>query len=386
MLREYISTILLFCIIIFLIEVIGNNLVLFVEVIFNGYVFEILFISVFLLISTWFIKFDRYDKDKRLVLAEKVVFTIIILITGYIFEILFISILISIWFIGVNRYYEDFKFLWVGQIILTIIILITGEIILTNHFSEIIYLIETGFNILWWLVSAYLIYLAINILTIIPYEKKYGAYKYEEIAHDRLVIIITFNSLALFGIAIFVYEAPIIGLIILVQIYIIKKLISQRITDKNEFDRRLRFNWVKIGEFEEGRVVKQTQKMVSINTRYDNIINIPNHVVSQSVIKNFEHPDCVYWSTIKIKAYSFHPPTKVKKILLDALLNADKILAEPSPVVVVSDISNDMMEYTLAYCSDDYASKDFIKEEVFIRILHHFKQANISQVIESQHN
>ena len=117
-----------------------------------------------------------------------------------------------------------------------------------------------------------------------------------------------------------------------------------------------------------------------LKTRDECIISIPSDVVLQASIKNFNYPDNVYWLDIKIKISDTHPQERVKKILLDALFSSNKILQEPAPVVLITDIANGIIEYSLNYCSDDYADRNFVKEDVFIRILHHLKQANISAI------
>jgi branched-chain amino acid transport system substrate-binding protein len=254
-------------------------------------------------------------------------------------------------------------------VVFTVLILITGEIVLIDWLVETAYIsnVETGFDILWWLVPAHLIYLTV----------KYG----------RFLMMATIYSMAMFGIVTFVYKLPIIGLIILLQIYIIGKLIIQKLIDKKTISWTMRIgDWLKIGEFEEGELVDITRKTTSIKTRDGCIINIPNHIVSESVIKNFCHPDNVYWLTTKIKVDAVHPPTKVKKILLDAALSADKILKEPSPVVIVTDMSNGTLEYTVAYCSWNYSDKIFVEENMLTRIFYHLKQADIPPAVESQSN
>ncbi|MDM8565447.1 mechanosensitive ion channel family protein [Candidatus Halobeggiatoa sp. HSG11] len=338
-----------------------------------------------------------------------------------IFSIIFIS-LVNI----LNRKFRHLtKLFWFVRAIFTAFILITGEIFLTDWLAEttLVSYVKAGFDILWWLIPAYLIHQAMEGFIWPPIEEWNGPIS--NLIHIFVAEII--YSVAILGIIIFIYDSSILPLIVLfiavvISVFFIKINLSSIIIDS----RRLFLigEWVKIAEFEEGEVVDITWRTVRIKTRDECIISIPSDVVLQSVIKLFQRPDNVYWSTIKIKVSGTYPQERVKKVLLDTLLNTKKNLSElpprffsninnipnkyprqccednhadyvdrnfkillyPSPIVFISNIDNGMVEYTLTYCIDDYADKYFLKEEVFTRILHHLKQANISQIIESQPN
>jgi len=286
------------------------------------------------------------------------------------------------------RFRQLAKLLWFGKVILTFLVLTTSEIILVDWLAETAYIsyVKIGFDMLWWLVPAYLINLAMEIFVWTPLEEKTGRLIPNLI---RLFAAEMVYALAVLGIIIFISESPILALIVLLQLivifgFFIKKALPDLIIN---IVRPFRIgDWVKIGEFEEGEVIDIEEQTTFIKTRDSCEISIPSRTVLQSPIKNFCYPDKVYWSDIKIKVDAVHPPKRVRKVLLDAVLSADNILKEPESVVLISDMSNDTVEYTVSYCSDNYAGKLFVKENVFIRIWFHLGQAGIPLAIEPQSN
>ncbi|MDM8565448.1 mechanosensitive ion channel family protein [Candidatus Halobeggiatoa sp. HSG11] len=290
-----------------------------------------------------------------------------------------------------NHKFRYSKLLWFVQTIFTVFILITGEIFLTDWLAETAYLshLKTGFDILWWLIPAFLLNQAMELFIWTPLEERRTWQPILIPNIVRLFAAILIYAIATLGIIIFIYDSSIFALIILfIAVVIVGFFVKINFSSAIIYlERPLRIgDWVKIADFEEGEVVDITWRTVRIKTRDECIISIPSDVVLQALIKNFNYPDDVYWLDIKIKISDTHPQERVKKILLDALLSSNKILQEPAPVVLITDITNGIIEYSLNYCADDYSDKNFVKEDVFIRILHHLKQANISQVIESQPN
>jgi branched-chain amino acid transport system substrate-binding protein len=277
------------------------------------------------------------------------------------------------------------KWVWFGKVILTLLLLLAGEIVLVDWLAESTHIsdVKTGFDILWWLVPAYLMVLAIGPF-ISPIEERYKRFLPDAL---RILTAIIIYALAVLGIVIFIYELLIVALIFFILFATTIGFYLQQTWASFLVNLLRRFrigDWVKIDEFEEGEVIDITWQDTRIKTRDECVVTIPNNVVLQSTIKDFCYPDDVYWLTTKIKIDASHTPERVKKVLLDALLAADKILKDPSPVVAVTNINKDTIEYAVSYCSDDYGDKMFVKDDVFIRMWHHLKLAEIIPAIESQ--
>jgi len=90
-------------------------------------------------------------------------------------------------------------------------------------------------------------------------------------------------------------------------------------------DRSLRIgDWVKIGDFDEGKVVNINWRVTQIKTRRDYILSIPNSTISTSNIHNFSYPDAQYWLLVRVPIEHQHDPRKVEEILLKAVLSVEQ--------------------------------------------------------------
>ena len=286
------------------------------------------------------------------------------------------------------------KWVWFFQTFLAVILLLSGEVVLVKWLSSNVeaynmkFVIKI-FDILWWIIPAFLLNLASESFIWTPIEEKTGRL-IPNIVRLFLAFIIYF--LAVVGIIAFVYNeqltsilatsgviAMIIGLAIQINISNIFSGIAINI------ERPFRIgDWVKISNFDEGKIVDITWRTTRLKTRAECILSIPNSMAAESPILNFGYPDDVYWLWPTVYVHPMHPPTRVKKLLLDALLSADKAIKDPAPVVLFTGINEWAASYWVAFCADDYADKHFILEDVWTRVWFHLNRAGITPAVQRQ--
>jgi branched-chain amino acid transport system substrate-binding protein len=313
----------------------------------------------------------------------------------YAANLLLLGIILILLFNLVGKKYRNFsKLIWFFQTMVAFILLLSSEVILLEWLSDQIntYNMKSViriFDILWWLIPAFLINLASESFIWTPLEEKTGRL-IPNIVRLFLAFIIYF--LAVVGIIAFVYEqqltsilatsgviAMIIGLAIQINISNIFSGIAINI------ERPFRIgDWVQIGKFEEGEIVDITWRTTRIKIRNECILSIPNSMASESPIINFNYPDEVYWMWPTVYIHPVHPPTRVKKILLDALLSAEKVLKDPAPVIIFTGINEWAASYWVAFCADNYADKNFILEDVWTRVWYHLNRAGITPAVQRQ--
>ena len=283
--------------------------------------------------------------------------------------------------------------IWFFQAILASILLLSAEVVLIDFSSEFeaynMKLVIRIFDILWWLIPAFLLNLASELFIWTPLEEKSGRLIPNIV---RLFLAFMIYFMAVVGIIAFVYEqaltsilatsgviAMIIGLAIQINISNIFSGIAINI------ERPFRINdWVQIGNFEEGKIVDITWRTTRLKTRAECILSIPNSMASESPILNFCYPDDAYWLWPLVYVHPMHPPARVKKILLDALLSADQVLKEPAPIVFLKGINEWAAVYWIAFCADDYGKKYFILENVWERVWFHLNRAGITPAVHRQ--
>jgi branched-chain amino acid transport system substrate-binding protein len=294
----------------------------------------------------------------------------------------------------VKKFRDLSKLIWFLQAILAFILLLSGEVLLVKGLTDKIdvYGIKSiirVFDILWWMIPAFLLNLASESFIWTPIEEKSGRLIPNIV---RLFLAFLIYFLAVVGIIAFVYEqqltsilatsgviAMIIGLAIQINISNIFSGIAINI------ERPFRIgDWVRIGQFEEGEIVDITWRTTRIRNRADCILSIPNSMASESAILNFCYPDDSYWLWPTVYVHPMHPPARVKKILRDALLSADKVLKDPEPYVIFTGINEWAATYWIAFCADDYGNKFFILEDVWTRVWFHLNRAGITPAVQRQ--
>jgi len=313
----------------------------------------------------------------------------------YAYNLMVVSIIIIFALNIVSRKFRSFsKWIWFLQTIIAFILLISSEVLLVDWLSRNLetYNVEffiKVFDILWWLIPAFLLNMASENFIWTPIEEKTGRL-IPNIVRLFLAFIIYFLSVV--GIIAFVYGqaltsilatsgviAMIIGLAIQINISNIFSGIAINI------ERPFRIgDWVKIGEFDEGEIVDITWRTTRLKTRAECILSIPNSMASETPILNFCYPDNVYWLWPTVYVHPIHPPSRVRKILLDALLSAGKVLKEPAPVVLFTGINEWAASYWIAFCADNYSDKNFILEDVWTRVWFHLNRAGITPAVTRQ--
>jgi potassium efflux system protein len=313
----------------------------------------------------------------------------------YALNLLMLSGLLIVLFNMVSKKFRKLsKWIWFFQTLLTFLFLLCAEVVLIELLSKKVEayqmkLVIRLFDILWWIIPAFLLNLASESFIWTPIEEKTGRL-IPNIVRLFLAFIIYF--MAFVGIIAFVYDeqltsilatsgviAMIIGLAIQINISNIFSGIAINIESPFRIG-----DWVQIGQFEEGEIVDITWRTTRLKTRAECILSIPNSMASESPILNFCFPDDVYWLWPTVYVHPMHPPVRVKKLLLDALLSANKVLKEPAPVVLFTGINEWASSYWVAFCADDYADKNFILEEVWTRVWFHLNRAGITPAVQRQ--
>jgi branched-chain amino acid transport system substrate-binding protein len=285
------------------------------------------------------------------------------------------------------------KYLWFFQVVFAFLWLLSGEIIFADWLAQktnpyqMKHIIRT-FDILWWLIPAFLVNEALERFIWRPIQETVGAIP-NIIRHFFALFI---YLLAIVGITVFVYEQQFTSLLATSSVLAMIVGLAIQINISNVFsgivinmDRPFRMgDWIKIGEFEEGEVIDINWRATRLKGRNGCMTSIPNAQAAEAAITNFYYPQKIYWLWPTVYVHPKHPPFRVKKILQDALLSADKILQDPKPVVIFTGINEWAATYWIVFGADDYGDKYFILESVWTRVWFHLNRANIAPAVMRQ--
>jgi branched-chain amino acid transport system substrate-binding protein len=141
-------------------------------------------------------------------------------------------------------------------------------------------------------------------------------------------------------------------------------------------------DWVKIGQLDEGRVVDATWRMVRIETRDKNIINVPNRMAADAPIRNFTHPNRAVRITDTIHFARRDETRAVQKLLVDAIAAAEGVLRDPKPSALYRGAKRGVAEYSMRYYIDDYADRDAVTENVWRSVLERVAASDFTVTFE----
>lgn len=126
-------------------------------------------------------------------------------------------------------------------------------------------------------------------------------------------------------------------------------------------------DWIKVGE-QEGWVKSIDWRAVTINTRQNDEVVIPNSVLSKTEFHNFNRPDPVHMERVGFDISFDDPPSKVKKVLEEAAAATPGILKEPAPIATLISYDEFSVHYEILIFFDDYAKKPMILDDFTSRI------------------
>ena len=285
------------------------------------------------------------------------------------------------------------KLTWFFQVIFAFLWLLSGEIIFAEWLAE-----NTGlqqmksiiqiFDILWWLIPAFLCNVATERFIWRRLEEKIGPFPLI-IRHFFSLLV---YSIAIIGIIVFVYEQQFTSLLAASSVIAMIVGLAIQINISNVFagivinmERPFRIgDWIKISKFDEGEVIDINWRATRLRVRNGCILSIPNSIASESAILNFHYPKPVYWLWPTVYVHPKHSPVRVKKILMDALLSANQVLKEPEPFIFMTGLNEWSASYWVAFCAEDYSNKYMILEEVWTRVWFHLNRANIGPAVMRQ--
>lgn len=135
-------------------------------------------------------------------------------------------------------------------------------------------------------------------------------------------------------------------------------------------------DWVCVAG-KEGRVLKVDLGHVTILTRDDDQVTIPNNVVVQQDILNYSKPTTKHARTTLVEAAYGVPPTQVQAILIEAAKAVPGVLPDPGPEAFVVAFKDSAIQYRLRFWIKDYAGMQDIEGQVLAYVWYAFQRHGI---------
>jgi small-conductance mechanosensitive channel/CRP-like cAMP-binding protein len=135
-------------------------------------------------------------------------------------------------------------------------------------------------------------------------------------------------------------------------------------------------DWVRLAG-QVGRVVKVDLGHVTILTPTDDLVMIPNNLVAQQEILNYNKPTPRHARTVLVDASYATPPLQVQTVLVETAKAVPGVLHEPAPQAFVAAYKDSSIQYRLTFWGKDFGYAGVIEGQVLSYIWYAFQRHSI---------
>jgi len=278
------------------------------------------------------------------------------------------------------------RLIWFFNLMFAFLLLLSAESALINGIMRSSAKYQTitiiTFDIFYWLISALFLHLALQPFIWTPLEQRSGR-PIPGVMRQLPAYLIYFT--ACYGIVAFVFELDInklmatsgvlaMGVGLLIKDNIINYFASISIFQGREI--RIG-HWVRIGDFEEGKVQEITRMVTRIVTRDGSVLSIPNNVVLSSSIDNYSQPTDIHQLTFQLETVPEYSPARVLDLLEQAVLSAECVLKDPGPIIVFEGQGDSSAKYSVKFSVRDYGKKPRHFTAAWKAVWTHLEEAGI---------
>ncbi len=135
--------------------------------------------------------------------------------------------------------------------------------------------------------------------------------------------------------------------------------------------------WVKVGSDHEGRVAEVTWRATKLRTKGGNLVILPNNVVAKEAIVNYSEPASPLRIEVEVGASYLVPPSQVKAAMMEAIRHSSRVLAAPTPEVLLVAFDASAITYRARFWIDDFGADEIARDEVRTAIYYSFQRHDI---------
>jgi small-conductance mechanosensitive channel/CRP-like cAMP-binding protein len=135
-------------------------------------------------------------------------------------------------------------------------------------------------------------------------------------------------------------------------------------------------DWVRFGEME-GVVTDISWRATILRTRANDLVIIPNSLISKDVVVNFSAPTRVHAILAEVGVHYRHPPAAVRRAIEEASDQTAGVLKYPRVHVRTLRFDDSAVTYQVKYWIKDYADLEDIKNAFMTRVWYAFGRHGI---------
>ncbi len=136
-------------------------------------------------------------------------------------------------------------------------------------------------------------------------------------------------------------------------------------------------DWLAVGDIE-GKIITMNWRTVTLLTRDQDIIIVPNSELAKSNFLNYSYPYPLHMERVQFDFSFDDAPYKVKIALLEAVRETPGILSDPAPNVALLSYDEFSIKHEVQYFIEHYSEQPKIKDQFMSRIWYLVKRHGIT--------
>ncbi|MFK8182189.1 MAG: mechanosensitive ion channel domain-containing protein [Phormidesmis sp.] len=136
-------------------------------------------------------------------------------------------------------------------------------------------------------------------------------------------------------------------------------------------------DWLEV-DGQTGKVIEVNWRSVHIVTRELEQLIVPNSVLSQAVIRNYNRPQPRHVEPVDIGFSYDDAPNTVKRVMYETAMDTDGVLKHPAPVIQTISYDDFSIAYRVRLFLEDYSEVPRIRDEFVTRIWYAARRNGLS--------
>lgn len=143
--------------------------------------------------------------------------------------------------------------------------------------------------------------------------------------------------------------------------------------------RQFRINdWLSLPDNRVGKVISMNWRTVTLLTRDEDIIIVPNSDLAKSSFTNFSHPYPRHMERVLFDFSFDDAPNKVKDAMIEAALSTPGVLSDPAPGVALLSYDEFSVRHEVRYFIQHYCDQPAIRDSFMSRVWYVAKRRGIT--------
>jgi len=137
-----------------------------------------------------------------------------------------------------------------------------------------------------------------------------------------------------------------------------------------------RGDWVRVGSFE-GIVEETRWRTTKLRTRVNEIVTLPNVMLSKEAVVNYSRPDPLFGDTLRFDAAYEAPPNVVKQAVLGVFESDPEVATAPRPEVWVERYGESAVGYAIRYWITRFDALHQVRDRLMTNLWYALHRAGV---------